>query len=171
MRDDLRAMLRRVGVPALFVTHDQEDAFAIADRIALLKKGKLLQSGTPEELYDFPASREVAAFIGRGSIVAADDKGTTAAVTIGGVTRDVSVMRPKGSKSRLEKAFVVMRPDMLENWWTDEIAAHLQQFYRDLKAGRRPKLALMTGPQHGKSWTVTDFAAWVATCWLRMICS
>ena len=50
MRDDLRAMLRRVGVPALFVTHDQEDAFAIADRIALLKKGRLLQVGTPEEL-------------------------------------------------------------------------------------------------------------------------
>jgi hypothetical protein len=35
----------------------------------------------------------------------------------------------------------LMRPDMLENWWTDEIAAHLQQFYRDLVAGRRPKLA------------------------------
>ena len=53
-------------MPALFVTHDQEDAFAIADRIALLRKGKLLQIGTPEELYHAPASREVAAFIGRG---------------------------------------------------------------------------------------------------------
>ena len=56
----------------------------------------------------------------------------------------------------------LMRPDMLENWWTDDIAAHLQQFYRDLVAGRRPKVALMTGPQHGKSWAATDFAAWVA---------
>ena len=114
MRNDLRAMLRRVGVPALFVTHDQEDAFAIADRIALLKRGKLLQSGTPEELYHSPISREVAAFIGRGSIVPADDKETTAAVTIGGVKRDISVTRPKSAKSRFEKAFVVMRPDMLE---------------------------------------------------------
>ena len=114
MRDDLRAMLRRVGVPALFVTHDQEDAFAIADRIALLKRGKLLQSGTPEDLYNFPASREVAAFIGRGSIVPAADKGATAAATIGGVTRELSVTRPKGAQSQFEKAFVVMRPDMLE---------------------------------------------------------
>src|SRR3954467_4212264 len=73
MRDDLRAMLRRVGVPALFVTHDQEDAFAIADRIALLKRGKLLQCGTPEELYNAPVSREVAGFIGRGAIVPAVD--------------------------------------------------------------------------------------------------
>ncbi|HEY1951962.1 MAG TPA: ABC transporter ATP-binding protein [Gemmatimonadaceae bacterium] len=114
MRDDLRAMLRRVGVPALFVTHDQEDAFAIADRIALLKSGKLLQSGTPEELYHSPASREVAAFIGRGSIVPAEDKGDTATVTIGGVARELAVTRPKGAESPVANAFVVLRPDALE---------------------------------------------------------
>jgi ABC-type Fe3+/spermidine/putrescine transport system ATPase subunit len=116
MRDDLRAMLRRVGVPALFVTHDQEDAFAIADRIMLLKKGRLLQSGTPEELYNAPASREVASFIGRGSIVPAEDRGTVARVTIGGVARDLSVTRPKGrsADSKIENAFVVIRPDALE---------------------------------------------------------
>jgi ABC-type Fe3+/spermidine/putrescine transport system ATPase subunit len=114
MRNDLRAMLRRVGVPALFVTHDQEDAFAIADRIALLKRGRLLQSGTPEELYQAPVSREVAAFIGRGSIVPAIDKGKTAALTIGGVTRELSVTRPNGSAPHFESAWVVLRPDALE---------------------------------------------------------
>ena len=114
MRDDLRAMLRRVGVPALFVTHDQEDAFAIADRIALLKNGKLLQSGTPEDLYHAPASREVAAFIGRGSIVPAVDKGNIATVTIGGVARDLAVTRPSGATSPVANAFVVLRPDALE---------------------------------------------------------
>ncbi len=113
-RDDLRAMLRRVGVPALFVTHDQEDAFAIADRIALLKKGKLLQCGTPEDLYYAPVSREVAAFIGRGSIVAAEDGGEKAKVTIGGVVRELAVTRPKGAASKIERAFVVLRPDALE---------------------------------------------------------
>ena len=51
-RDELRATLRRLGVTALFVTHDQEDAFAVADRVALLENGRLLQVGTPEELYD-----------------------------------------------------------------------------------------------------------------------
>jgi ABC-type Fe3+/spermidine/putrescine transport system ATPase subunit len=113
MRDDLRAMLRRVGVPALFVTHDQEDAFAIADRIALLKKGKLLQCGTPEELYRVPVSREVASFIGRGSIVPAIDRGETATVTIAGRAREVKVKRPAGSAARFESAFVVLRPDAL----------------------------------------------------------
>jgi ABC-type Fe3+/spermidine/putrescine transport system ATPase subunit len=114
MRDDLRAMLRRVGVPALFVTHDQEDAFAIADRIALLRKGKLLQRGTPEELYNAPVSREVAAFIGRGAIVPAVDRGATAIVTIGSVSRELSVTRPQGSAARFEDAYVVMRPDALQ---------------------------------------------------------
>ena len=114
MRDDLRAMLRRVGVPALFVTHDQEDAFAIADRIALLQKGKLLQCGTPAELYHAPVSRQVATFIGRGAVVPAVDKGGSALVTIGSVTRELNVTRPQESPARLENAYVVMRPDALQ---------------------------------------------------------
>jgi ABC-type Fe3+/spermidine/putrescine transport system ATPase subunit len=114
MRDDLRAMLRRVGVPALFVTHDQEDAFAIADRIALLRKGKLLQCGTPEELYHAPVSREVAAFIGRGGIVPAVDRGSTALVTIGSITRELNVIRPEGAPAHFADAYVVLRPDALQ---------------------------------------------------------
>jgi ABC-type Fe3+/spermidine/putrescine transport system ATPase subunit len=114
MRDDLRAMLRRVGVPALFVTHDQEDAFAIADRIALLKHGRLLQCGTPEELYNAPVSREVASFIGRGAIVPAVDRGATADITLAGKTLEVRVVRSPGTPGQLESAFVVLRPDALK---------------------------------------------------------
>ena len=114
MRNDLRAMLRRVGVPALFVTHDQEDAFAIADRIALLRKGKLLQCGTPEELYHAPVSREVATFIGRGAVIPAVDNGTSAKVTIGGVDRELKVTRAQGAPVPFEDAYVVLRPDALQ---------------------------------------------------------
>jgi ABC-type Fe3+/spermidine/putrescine transport system ATPase subunit len=114
MRDDLRRMLRRVGVPALFVTHDQEDAFAIADRIALLKRGRVLQCGTPEELYHSPANREVAAFIGRGVVIPAIDKGATAEVTVGGVKRELPVTRPKDAPPTIENAFVVVRPNSIE---------------------------------------------------------
>src|SRR4051812_33907607 len=114
MRDDLRRMLRRVGVPALFVTHDQEDAFAIADRIALLKRGRVLQCGTPEELYQRPSNREVAGFIGRGAIVPAVDKGATAHVTIGGVKRELTITRPRDAPATIDNAFVVMRPNSIE---------------------------------------------------------
>ncbi len=56
----------------------------------------------------------------------------------------------------------LIRPDMIHNWWTDEVADQLQQFYNDLVAGRRPKLALMTGPQHGKSWAAVISPGWCA---------
>ena len=54
------------------------------------------------------------------------------------------------------------RPNMLWGWWTEEVARELQRFHRDLIEGRRPKLALMAPPQHGKSWTVWDYIAWIA---------
>jgi predicted phage terminase large subunit-like protein len=55
----------------------------------------------------------------------------------------------------------LIHPDMHWNWWTDEVARELNRFYLDLKAGRRPKLALMAPPQHGKSTAVWDFIAWI----------
>ncbi|MEO7823571.1 MAG: ABC transporter ATP-binding protein [Gemmatimonadaceae bacterium] len=123
MRDDLRAMLRRVGVPALFVTHDQEDAFAISDRIALLKLGKLLQCGTAEELYHRPVSREVASFIGRGTILPAVDNGATASVTIGARIMEIPVVRADSAPPRLEHAYVVLRPDALKLVSADDLRA------------------------------------------------
>ena len=54
----------------------------------------------------------------------------------------------------------LIHPDMLWNWWLDEVARELTKFYRDLIAGRRPILALTAPPQHGKSWTLWDFMAW-----------
>ena len=113
-RDELRAMLHRVGVPALFVTHDQEDAFAIADRIALIRKGKLLQVGTAEDLYDRPASLGVAKFIGRSTIVPAEDMGDRVGVTIGGVRRDLAATRPASMNGKITSPLVVLRPDALE---------------------------------------------------------
>jgi ABC-type Fe3+/spermidine/putrescine transport system ATPase subunit len=130
-RDDLRAMLHRVGVSALFVTHDQEDAFAIADRIAVIRRGKLLQVGTPEDLYDRPASLGVARFIGRSTILPAEvvgSNGDRVAVTVGGVKREFSATRPPNSKPTGGALRVVLRPDALdllpaeaEGAWTGEV--------------------------------------------------
>src|SRR5450759_4701381 len=55
-----------------------------------------------------------------------------------------------------------IRPQLIIGWWVREVAQKLQRFYKDFVAGERPKLALMAPPQHGKSWAVTDFIAWVA---------
>jgi hypothetical protein len=57
---------------------------------------------------------------------------------------------------------LAIRSELIKGWWPKEIARHLQIFYNDLVAGKRPKLAIAAPPQHGKSMAVTDFIAWVA---------
>jgi iron(III) transport system ATP-binding protein len=70
-RAELRALLKRLGMTAVFVTHDQEEAFALSDRIAVLSRGHLQQLGTPEELYARPANAFVAGFLGRANFLPA----------------------------------------------------------------------------------------------------
>jgi ABC-type Fe3+/spermidine/putrescine transport system ATPase subunit len=70
-RDELRALLKRLGMTAVFVTHDQEEAFALSDRVAVLNRGRLQQLGTPEELYGAPANAFVASFLGRANFFGA----------------------------------------------------------------------------------------------------
>ncbi len=64
LAEDLRAVLLATGTTAVLVTHDQDEAFAVADRIAVMSAGRLLQVAAPGELWRAPASREVAAFLG-----------------------------------------------------------------------------------------------------------
>jgi putative spermidine/putrescine transport system ATP-binding protein len=111
-RDELRAMLHRLGVTAVFVTHDQEDAFAIADRVALLERGRLLQVGRPEELYDRPGTRSVAEFIGRATLVPARLNGDRAVLTIGSISREVGAVTSENAVGGTPLA--VLRPDALE---------------------------------------------------------
>jgi ABC-type Fe3+/spermidine/putrescine transport system ATPase subunit len=68
-RRELKRAIREVGITTLFVTHEQEEAFALGDRVAVLNAGRLEQVGTPEELFEQPATRFVATFIGRSSVI------------------------------------------------------------------------------------------------------
>ncbi len=68
LRPELRKLILQGGQPVVYVTHDQHEAMAMADRIAVLKDGKLEQIGSPEELYESPISLFVASFIGRPQI-------------------------------------------------------------------------------------------------------
>ena len=64
LRDELIDPLRATGAAILFVTHDQAEALALGDRVAVLDRGRLVQIGTPRDVYDRPASRAVAEFVG-----------------------------------------------------------------------------------------------------------
>ncbi len=69
MREELTAIQRRVGITSVFVTHDQEEALSIADRIAVMRAGVIEQVATPSELYARPATRFVATFIGSMNVI------------------------------------------------------------------------------------------------------
>ncbi|WP_420640348.1 ABC transporter ATP-binding protein [Candidatus Poriferisocius sp.] len=69
MQRELKALQREVGITFVFVTHDQEEALTMADRIGVMSEGELLQVGTPEEIYERPVNRFVADFIGQTNLL------------------------------------------------------------------------------------------------------
>lgn len=77
LRDEIRRIQLRLGITTLFVTHDQEEALAVSDRIAVMNAGRIEQVGTPEELYLRPASAYVAGFVGLSSAVPGRATGTS----------------------------------------------------------------------------------------------
>lgn len=69
LRRQIRALLKKINVPSIFITHDQEEALELGDRIAVLNAGRLEQIGTPFEIYNLPQTRHVATFIGAANII------------------------------------------------------------------------------------------------------
>jgi spermidine/putrescine ABC transporter ATP-binding subunit len=69
MREELRKLQKRLGITTIYVTHDQEEAMSLSDRIAVMNRGRILQIGTPLEVYSKPANLFVATFIGRSSVI------------------------------------------------------------------------------------------------------
>jgi ABC-type Fe3+/spermidine/putrescine transport system ATPase subunit len=67
-RRELKRLIRRVGITTVLVTHEQEEAFELGDRVAVMNCGRLEQVGSPEQLYDRPATRFVATFVGRSNV-------------------------------------------------------------------------------------------------------
>ena len=89
----------------MYVTHDLEDAFGLADRIAVLNQGTLEQAASPEELYRRPASAFVATFVGKAAIVPATIKGTEVHTPLGGFSN------PRSDLHKSSGIDVVLRPE------------------------------------------------------------
>jgi ABC-type Fe3+/spermidine/putrescine transport system ATPase subunit len=75
LRREIRALLKKVNVPAIFITHDQEEALELGDRIAVINVGHIEQIGTPYQVYNNPASEYVATFLGAANIIEGIVKG------------------------------------------------------------------------------------------------
>jgi putative spermidine/putrescine transport system ATP-binding protein len=68
MRDEILRVQRAAGIATLLVTHDQEEALSIADKVAVMRDGRLIQVGPPRALYETPVNAEVAAFVGQSNL-------------------------------------------------------------------------------------------------------
>jgi iron(III) transport system ATP-binding protein len=83
LRHEVASVLRPLGVTGILVTHDREEAFTVADRIALVRDGAIVQVGTPEELYYEPATRWAAEFVGAGNVLPGEVAGDLVETTLG----------------------------------------------------------------------------------------
>ena len=113
MQIELRALQRTVGITFVFVTHDQEEALTLSDRIAVMSKGKVLQIDAPEALYENPNCREVAEFIGTmnvfpGKITNVSTKETTIDA------RALGSLHVAGINEKGSEVFLAVRPEKLK---------------------------------------------------------
>ena len=104
VRDDVRRILREAGATAILVTHDQEEALSIADRVAVMLEGRVAQIGPPEEIYHRPSSREIADFVGDAQYLAGMAEGRQATSSLGTVPLHGSFSGPVD---------LLLRPEML----------------------------------------------------------
>jgi ABC-type Fe3+/spermidine/putrescine transport system ATPase subunit len=112
MQVELRALQRRLGITTVLVTHDQDEALTMADKIAIMRDGQLEQTGTPDEVYRRPASRFIASFLGaanffRGRVDELSDKSVRVSVS-GGISITVAEARPLGSS-----VTIALRPEAI----------------------------------------------------------
>ncbi|MEP4035585.1 ABC transporter ATP-binding protein [Pseudophaeobacter sp.] len=108
VREEIRQIQQRLGLTAVYVTHDQEEAMAVSDEIIVMKDAEIAQQGTPADLYEAPNSKFIADFIGDANVVDCEVVGGadgSASVMLAGTQLNVPSLLPKTSAASL-----VMRP-------------------------------------------------------------
>ncbi len=116
MRLELRDLQKTLNVATVFVTHDQDEAFEMSDRVVLLDKGRIAQTGTPEALYDLPATRFVAEFIGEANLLegrVARANGASVEIALG-ERLTLPALPTRGPMAVGDKAYVMMRPERID---------------------------------------------------------
>jgi len=118
MREEVRRILKRAGVTAISVTHDQEEALSISDRVAIVNDGSVAQIGDPAEVFENPESRFVASFLGQASFLSAHVADDTLETGLGSFGRE----RLNGPIEAYGGAMidVLVRPDDLQAMPTSE---------------------------------------------------
>ncbi len=114
MQLELKALQHRVGITFVYVTHDQEEALTMSDRIAVMNQGKVLQIGTPEEIYERPANRFVADFIGETNLLNGEVRGGREDEVVVVVDGEVQITAQKSRAVAMgDEVTVAIRPERI----------------------------------------------------------
>jgi iron(III) transport system ATP-binding protein len=105
LRDDIRDLQRSLGITTLYVTHDQEEALVISDRICVMRGGRVHQVGTPQDIYARPATLFVASFVGAMNVLPEVTIGPAGEVALGGAVQRVAGLAGRG------RATLAIRPE------------------------------------------------------------
>jgi iron(III) transport system ATP-binding protein len=109
VREEVHALLRGQGVTTVLVTHDQEEALSMADHVAVLRDGGIVQQGSPAELYERPADARLAGFLGEVNLIDAEFRDGRATTQLG-----VLALRSAPADSVGERGVVMIRPEQLD---------------------------------------------------------
>ena len=109
VREEVQALLRGQGVTTVLVTHDQEEALSLADTVAVLRDGRIIQHGTPAELYELPVDERLAHFLGAVNLISARFERGTALTALGALT-----LRGDSAASRSGAGMVMVRSEQLD---------------------------------------------------------
>jgi putative spermidine/putrescine transport system ATP-binding protein len=142
MQSELKSLQRQLGLAFIFVTHDQGEALGMSDRLAVFDKGKVLQVGTPQEVYTRPNSRFVADFVGSSNIVPAD-----IAVRLGGPASSVS-LRPENIQLRADNGQLAAR-DMRATILSATYQGPVERVHLAIEGGHRLFASIASGSVQG----------------------
>jgi spermidine/putrescine transport system ATP-binding protein len=113
MQVELKRIQQEVGITFIYVTHDQEEAMTMSDRIAVMNRGRYEQLGDPESLYERPATRFVAGFLGVSNLLPATLDGTVGAYAVARLRDDTRVRIPRELTVGLRRIEVGVRPEKI----------------------------------------------------------
>ena len=142
LRAELRRLQKQVGITAIYVTHDQEEAFALADTVVLMNQGRIIQTGTPQEIYLKPNTAFAAEFLGVSNQLegeAAEGTLSIAGQTVayGGPVRGRATVIVRASDIRLEEPTAACPPECMALTGTLEESLFLGSHYRQyVRLGR-----------------------------------
>ncbi|HEY1687568.1 MAG TPA: ABC transporter ATP-binding protein [Solirubrobacteraceae bacterium] len=152
VREDVNTILDKADATTVLVTHDQDEALSLADRVAVLRDGRIVQCATPSDLYTRPVDQEVARFIGKANVIDGVLDGDHVQTQLGNLPvtgQELRSSRKRPSSTGPRPVSVLIRPEQIELGSAGEESAATGRIVRAGYHGHESLVDVRLGPEHG----------------------